>query len=90
MPKVKIAIIGGGSYSWTFTIVRDLIVTGDLEGSTIVLEDIDPETLKVTGPLCRKIVKKSRQHWKRLWLSNSESWRPQRWRRVMQKTAGWS
>ncbi|HUV38858.1 MAG TPA: hypothetical protein VMY39_04560 [Planctomycetota bacterium] len=59
MPRVKIAIIGGGSYSWTFTIVRDLIVTGDLEGSTIVLEDINPDALKVTGPLCRRIVKKS-------------------------------
>ena len=47
MPKVKIAIIGGGSYGWTFTIVRDLVVTGDLEGSTIVLEDIDPKALGI-------------------------------------------
>ena len=64
MPAVKIAIIGGGSYSWTFTIVRDLIVTGDLEGSTIVLEDIDGDALKTTGPLCRKIVKKSGRDFK--------------------------
>ena len=64
MPKVKIAIIGGGSYGWTFTIVRDLVVTGDLEGSTIVLQDIAPETLKITGPLCRKVVKKSGRNFK--------------------------
>ena len=59
MPKVKIAIIGGGSYGWTFTIVRDLVVTPELEGSTIVLEDIDADAFKITGPLCRKVVRKS-------------------------------
>jgi len=59
VPKVKIAVIGGGSYSWTYTIVRDLVVTPELEGSTIVLEDIDADALKITGPLCRKVVKES-------------------------------
>lgn len=59
MPKTKITIIGGGSYGWTYTIVRDLVVTPELEGSTIVLEDIDPDALRITGPLCRKVVKES-------------------------------
>ena len=59
MPKVKIAIIGGGSYGWTYTIVRDLVLRPELEGSTIVLEDIDADTLKITGPLVRKVVKAS-------------------------------
>ena len=61
MPAVKIAVIGGGSYSWTFTIVRDLVVTPQLEGSTIVLEDINPDALRITGPLCRKVVRKTRR-----------------------------
>lgn len=54
MARVKIAILGGGSYGWTHTIVRDLCVQGDLEGE-IVLEDIDPEPLKLTEPLAKKI-----------------------------------
>jgi alpha-galactosidase len=59
VPKLKIVLIGGGSYGWTPTIVRDLVLTPELEGSTIVLEDIAPETLKLTAPLARKIVAKS-------------------------------
>jgi alpha-galactosidase len=61
VPKLKIVIIGGGSYGWTPTIVRDLVVTPELEGSTIVLEDINPEPLKLTGPMAKKIVKQSRR-----------------------------
>jgi len=64
LPGVKIAIIGGGSYAWTFTIVRDLVVTAELEGSTIVLEDIDADALKITGPLARKVVRKSGRDFK--------------------------
>jgi alpha-galactosidase len=55
MAKVKIAIIGGGSYAWMPTILNDLALSPELAGSTIVLEDVDPEPLKVTGPLARKI-----------------------------------
>lgn len=54
MARVKIAILGGGSYGWTHTIVRDLCVQEDLEGE-IVLEDIDPEPLRLTEPLGKKI-----------------------------------
>jgi alpha-galactosidase len=64
VPAVKIAIIGGGSYSWAFTIVRDLVVTPELEGSTIVLEDTESEALQITGPLCRKVVRKARRDFK--------------------------
>lgn len=52
---MKIVIVGGGSYGWTPTIVRDIAVTEGLSG-TLVLEDIDPEPLEVTVPLARKIV----------------------------------
>jgi len=54
MARVKITIIGGGSYGWTKVIVTDLCMQQDLEGE-IVLEDIDPDTIKLTEPLCRMI-----------------------------------
>lgn len=54
MARVKIAIIGGGSYGWTHKIVSDLCLQEDLEGE-IMLEDIDPEPLKLTAPLAKMI-----------------------------------
>jgi len=54
MARVKVVIIGGGSYNWTPTIVRDLCLQEDLEGE-LVLEDIDPEPLKLTEPLAKRI-----------------------------------
>lgn len=54
MARVKITLIGGGSYGWTPCIVKDLCLQEDLEGE-IVLEDIDPEPLTLTGPLSKKI-----------------------------------
>lgn len=57
--KLKITIIGGGSYAWTPTIFRDLVVTEELEGSTICLEDIDPAALRDQERLARKILKTS-------------------------------
>jgi alpha-galactosidase len=42
---VKIVIIGGGSYSWGPLFVRDLAITPELAGSTIVLHDLDAEAL---------------------------------------------
>lgn len=58
MARVKIAIIGGGSLGWTHKIVNDLCLQEDLEGE-IVLEDIDPEPLELTGPLCRMIAERT-------------------------------
>jgi len=55
----RIVIVGGGSYGWTPTIVRDIVVTKELEGSTIVLEDIDAATIRLTGRACRRIIKQS-------------------------------
>jgi len=47
MSGVKIAIVGGGSYGWGPLFIRDLIVTPELAGSTIVLHDIDPAALNL-------------------------------------------
>jgi alpha-galactosidase/6-phospho-beta-glucosidase family protein len=45
MPHPKIVIIGGGSYQWGPTFLRDIFIHPQLPGSTVVLHDIDP------GPL---------------------------------------
>lgn len=42
---MKIAIVGGGSYCWTPTLVRDVLFTPGLEGAEIVLEDVNKKHL---------------------------------------------
>lgn len=59
MAEPKIVLIGGGSYAWTPTILRDIVVTPDLEGSTITLHDIDAKSLDVMLSLGRKIIERS-------------------------------
>jgi len=55
--KPKIVIVGGGSYCWTPKLVRDIMVTPELEGAHIVLEDINERNLKDCYKYCR-ILKK--------------------------------
>ncbi|MGC9064628.1 MAG: hypothetical protein ACP5JL_08135, partial [bacterium] len=45
MGNVKITIIGGGSYTWGPTLIRDIVTTEELKGSKVVLHDIDHESL---------------------------------------------
>jgi len=59
MAKPKIVLIGGGSYAWTPTIMRDIVTTQGLEGSTIMLHDIDAKSLDVMLSLGRKIIGRS-------------------------------
>ncbi len=54
---MKIVIIGGGSYCWTPTLFRDLVLTPGLEGADIVLEDINPGHLKDLHACCRAILR---------------------------------
>ncbi len=54
---MKIAIIGGGSFAWTPTIFRDIIVTEALEGASLVLEDINTDNLKELTAFCQKALK---------------------------------
>jgi alpha-galactosidase len=49
----KIALIGGGSYAWTPVIVSDMVMAPELGDSEVVLMDVVPETLKLTGPLVK-------------------------------------
>ena len=56
MSPAKIVIIGGGSFSWGPTFLRDLFITPELRGSTLVLEDINPENLALTYALGSKMI----------------------------------
>lgn len=57
MPKLKIVMIGGGSYQWTPVLGRDLMLHEHLRGSTFVLYDIDPKPLPAMQKLMRKIAR---------------------------------
>jgi alpha-galactosidase len=43
MPSRRIVFVGGGSFHWGPGIIRDFLVTPELQGSTIVLQDINHE-----------------------------------------------
>lgn len=60
MSKLKITIIGGGSFMWTPKIVTDIVDKQDLGDSQIVLHDIDSEALDLTYRLSQKIIEKAK------------------------------
>ena len=53
----KIVIIGGGSYTWGPTFLRDIFMTPELKGSTIVLEDVIQDRLDLIYALGQKIIR---------------------------------
>ncbi len=56
MSAVRIVIIGGGSFGWAPLFIRDLVVTPELAGSTIVLHDIDPEAMDLVYQVGRRVI----------------------------------
>lgn len=54
MIDVKISIIGAGSATFSLTLIRDLCLTPNLEGSTISLMDINKERLDAVYLLCKR------------------------------------
>jgi alpha-galactosidase/6-phospho-beta-glucosidase family protein len=52
----KITILGGGSYTWGPTFLRDILATPELRGSTIVLEDILQDRVDLVYALGRKMI----------------------------------
>ena len=52
----KIVIIGGGSYSWGPTFMRDMFGTPELSGSTIVLQDISQDRVDFVYALGQKMI----------------------------------
>jgi len=54
VPNVKITLVGGGSYSWTHGVLSNLLSNKRLDGSTIVLHDLNPEPLGLMYQLALK------------------------------------
>jgi alpha-galactosidase len=52
----RIVIIGGGSYTWGPTFLRDLLAVPELRGSTITLQDILQERMDLVYALGRKMI----------------------------------
>ncbi len=52
----KIVIIGGGSYTWGPTFLRDVFTTPELNGSTIVLQDIAEDRVDLVYALGKKML----------------------------------
>jgi alpha-galactosidase len=55
-PK-RIVIVGGGSTSWTVGIVRDMMLTPALSGSTFVLYDLDLRAAQLVAGILRGLEK---------------------------------
>lgn len=52
----KVTIIGGGSYTWGPTFLRDIFGTPELAGSTIVLHDIAQDRVDLVYALGQKMI----------------------------------
>ena len=52
---VKLVLVGGGSYGWTYRFVTDIACIPELHGMHIVLQDLNPEALRLVKALCDKI-----------------------------------
>jgi len=54
MSSLKITMVGGGSLNWTPRLVSNILSTPYLDGSRVVLYDLDPEVLELAHKLCLK------------------------------------
>ena len=54
MGNLKIALVGGGSYSWTPGVTAGILNCAYLEGSQVILYDLDPEALGLTADLVQR------------------------------------
>lgn len=52
----KIVVIGGGSYTWGPTFLRDFFATPELRGATIVLQDIIQARVDLVYALAKKMI----------------------------------
>ena len=52
----KIVIIGGGSYTWGPTFMRDIFATPELAGATLVLHDIAQDRIDLVYALGQKMI----------------------------------
>ncbi|MCZ6634885.1 MAG: hypothetical protein O7G87_15905 [bacterium] len=54
MANLKIVLVGGGSFAWTPRLVGNILQNDFLNGSEVVLYDVNPETLALTYQLCQQ------------------------------------
>jgi alpha-galactosidase len=73
MAETKIVIVGGGSYNTSPKILGDILLTKSLNGSTIVLYDIDKEKLKTMERLAQKMIVKAQSHCKVVGADNLQA-----------------
>ena len=52
----KIVVIGGGSYTWGPTFLRDIFATPELKGATIILQDIVQDRVDLVYSLGQKMI----------------------------------
>ncbi len=52
----KITVIGGGSYTWGPTFMRDIFATSELAGSTLVLHDIAQDRVDLVYALGQRMI----------------------------------
>jgi alpha-galactosidase len=53
--RVRIVIVGGGSFQWVPTLTTDLALTASLRGAELVLQDIDAARLARTAPVVEHV-----------------------------------
>lgn len=63
MSQKKIVIIGGGSLQWAPRLALDLFMTEALNGSRLVLVDIDQDALQLIKPYCQMLADQVKADW---------------------------
>lgn len=63
MAAVKVAFVGGGSYQWGIAIARDLLVTKGIDGSEMVLMDLDPKAAKDVQAAAMATQRRAKSKW---------------------------
>jgi alpha-galactosidase/6-phospho-beta-glucosidase family protein len=56
VPKPRIAIVGGGSYTWSPQFNCDVVVAPELKGSAVILHDIASSPLELVFALGKTII----------------------------------
>src|SRR5690349_2143692 len=60
---MRVALIGGASMNWSPTFLNDLFSTPDLDGSTVVLIDVDEGALELMSRFAARLQAAAGSHW---------------------------
>jgi alpha-galactosidase len=63
MPNLRIVLIGGGSLTWTPSLLTDLVIEPELEGSTAVLVDVDEPALERMQAFASRLLETAGRRW---------------------------